>query len=181
MLFGKKQQIVILILAGMLVADFALFGYLPLRQRMRAIKQKQALQAVGIAKASAQDGQLPSLKEELAKLNRAVANYERQVPSQRDIGVFLHRIADLMDEHNLREQLIQPGKEIEAQELSCIPISMRCKGRLAEIFEFFESLQSLDRLVRVEQVKLVNDRYFSGEASMETSAVVYYRRRAEQG
>lgn len=181
MLFGKRQQIVILILAGMLVADFALFAYLPLRRRMIAVKQKRALQTVGIAKASAQNAQLPSLKEQLAKLNRAVGDYERQVPTQRDIGVFLHRIADLMAEHNLREQLIQPGKEIEAEDLSCIPINMRCKGRLTEIFEFFNSLQSLDRLVRVEQVKLVNDRYFRGEASMETSAVVYYRYKAQQG
>jgi Tfp pilus assembly protein PilO len=181
MLFGKKQQLVILILAGMLVADFALFGYLPLRQRMRAVNQKSALQAVGIEKASAQNAQLPGLKEQLAELKVAVANYERQVPTQRELGLFLHRIADLMDEHNLREQRIEPGKEVEAEDLRCIPISMRCKGRLTEIFEFFDALQSLDRLVRVEQVKLVNDRYFSGEASMETSAVVYYRHKAEQG
>jgi Tfp pilus assembly protein PilO len=181
MFFGKRQQTVICILAGMLVADFALFGYLPLRQRMRAVKQKRALQALAIAKASVQSGQLTMLKEQLLKLNRAVGNYERQVPRQRALGEFLHRIANLMDGHNLREQLIQPGKEIQADELRCIPVSMQCKGRSREIFGFLKSLQSLDRLVRIEQVKLVNDSEFSGEISMETSAVVYCRPEAEQG
>jgi Tfp pilus assembly protein PilO len=181
MFFGKRQQIIILILAGMLVADFALFGYLPLRQRMIVVEQKRALQALGIAKASAQDAQLLALKEELVELGGAVGNYERQVPQVRALGVFLHRIADLMDEHNLGEQLIQPGKEIETGELNCIPVRMQCKGGLEEIFEFFKSLQSLDRLVRVEQVRFLNDRDFGGTVSMETSAVVYYRPGAEQG
>lgn len=181
MFFGKRQQIIILILAGMLVADFALFGYLPLRQRMRAVEQKRALQALGIAKASAQNAQLLKLEEELLKLGSTVGNYEGQVPQERALGVFLHRIADLMDENNLGEQLIQPGKEIKTEELNCIPVRMQCKGRLEEIFEFFKSLQTLDRLVRVEQVRLVNDRDFNGMVSMETSAVVYYRSGAEQG
>ncbi len=181
MFFGKRQQIIILILAGMLVADFTLFGYLPLRERMRAVEQKRALQALGIVKASAQNAQLLALKEELVKLGRAVGNYERQIPQERALGEFLHRIADLMDGHNLREQLIQPGKEIQADELRCIPVSMQCKGRSRGIFEFLKSLQSLDRLVRVEQVRLVNDRDFNGMVSMEISAVVYYRSGAEQG
>jgi Tfp pilus assembly protein PilO len=165
----------------MLVADFALFGYLPLRQRMRAIKQKRVLQALAITKASAQSRQLTMLKEQLLKLDRAVGDYEQQVPRQRALGEFLHRIANLMDGHNLREQLIQPGKEIQADELRCIPVSMQCKGGTREIFDFLKLLQSLDRLVRIEQVKLVNDNKFSGEISMETSAVVYCRPEAEQG
>jgi Tfp pilus assembly protein PilO len=58
---------------------------------------------------------------------------------------------------------------------------MQGKGRLKQIFEFFGRLQSLDRLVRIEQVKLVNDRDFSGEVSMQTKAVIYYRTEAGQG
>lgn len=181
MFFRKRQQIIILILAGMLVADFALFGYLPLRERRKAVEQKRALQALGIAQASAQNAELLELKEKLVELESTVGNYDQQIPQERALGVFLHRIADLMGEHNLGEQLIQPGKEIKAEELNCIPVRMQCKGRLKEIFEFFKSLQSLDRLVRVEEVSLVNDRDFNGIVSMETRAVVYYRPDAEQG
>jgi len=58
---------------------------------------------------------------------------------------------------------------------------MQCKGGVEQIFEFFKSLQNLDRLVRIEQIKLVNDQDFTGQASMQTKAVVYYRAEAEQG
>ena len=174
-LFREKQQILIFCLAGILVAGFLLFGYLPLHKRLKALKQARAEQELVIAKASAESRQLPAFEERLLQLQRATQNYERQVPGQRDLGAFLHRIADLMNEQNLKEQLIQPGEEIEAEKLNCIPVNMQCKGRLKQIFEFYRRLQELDRLVRIEQVKLVNDGDFNGQVGMQTKASIYYR------
>ena len=181
MLFRKRQQIVICVVAGVMVGWFVLFRYLPLQKRIKAVEQARAAQTLAITKASAESRQVPALKGQLLKLQRTVGNYEVNVPRQRALGVFSHRIANLMNENNLREQLIQPGKEVEAEELNCIPVSMQGKGRLKQIFEFFRRLQSLDRLVRIEQVKLVNDKDFSGEVSMQTKAVIYYRTEASQG
>jgi len=117
----------------------------------------------------------------LLKLQRDLGKYEANIPEQRALGTFLSRVANLMDEHNLREQVIAPGEEIKADGLGCIPVDMRCKGKLAQIFEFFRGLQRSDRLVRIEQVKLLNDSDFSGEVSMETRAVIYYRAKPGQG
>ena len=181
MLFREKRQIVICIVAGAMVGGFVLFRYLPLRRRIRAAEQTKAAQALAIVKASAQSRQLPASEEQLLKLQSAVENYERRVPAHRDLGTFLHRIADLMNEHNLKEQLVQPGKEIEADVLNCIPVTIQCKGKLTQIFAFFRLLQGLDRSVRVEQVKLVNDSDFSGEVSMQTKVSIYYVPEAEQG
>ena len=93
----------------------------------------------------------------------------------------MQRIANLMNEHNLQGQLIQPGKEIKAGELNCIPVNMQCKGRLSQIFEFYRRVQGLDRLVRIEHVKLVNDGDFGGEVNMQINAVIYYGAEVGQG
>ena len=58
---------------------------------------------------------------------------------------------------------------------------MRCKGELAQMSEFYRQLQAQDRLVRIEKVTLSNDDNFSGQVSMETEAVVYYRAKVGQG
>jgi Tfp pilus assembly protein PilO len=136
---------------------------------------------VAISKVSAESQQIPTIREQLLQLQMAVENYERQIPVQRELGEFLQRIANLMNEHNLREQLIQPGKEIKAGELNCIPVNMQCKGGLSQIFEFYRRVQGLDRLVRIEHVKLVNDGGFSGEVIMQTKVVIYYRAEVKQG
>jgi Tfp pilus assembly protein PilO len=181
MLFRERQQTVIFVLGGVIVGGFILLRYLPLQKRIRAVEQSLASQRLVIAKASAESQQTAMVKEQLLQLQKAVENYEANIPAQRALGEFLHRIANLMNEHNLQEQLVQPGSETKADELNCIPISMRCKGSLKQIFEFFKSLEKLDRLVRIEEVKLLNDRDFSGEVSMETKAVIYYRAEGGQG
>ncbi len=181
MLFRERQQIAICIVAGVMVAGFVLFRYLPLQKRIKAVRQKRAAQTLAITKAWRQRGQLPVLKEQLLKLQKAVGNHEANIPAQMALGMFLHRIADLMNEHHLKEQVVAPGKEIEVNELNCIPVNMQCKGRLKQIFEFYRRMQGLDRLVRIEQVKLVNDNDFSGEVSMQTKAFIYYRGQARQG
>jgi Tfp pilus assembly protein PilO len=117
----------------------------------------------------------------LSKLRWKLENYEVNIPENSDIGGFLHTIADLMNEHSLEEQVIEPQKKIEAENLRCIPVKMQCRGRLAQVFEFYRQLQELQRLVRIEQVRLSNDKDFTGLVSMEAVAVIYYKSNVGQG
>jgi len=181
MLFPERKQVVIYILAGAVIGGFILFRYIPLRKRVKAVEQARAAQTLTIARASAESKQLPIFEEQLSNLQARVANYQANVPVQRDLGIFLGKIADLMNEHSLKEQVLAPGKEMQVDELKCIPIDMQCKGKLVQVFEFYKQLQGLDRLIRIERVELVNDNNFSGEVSMQTKAVIYYRDKVGQG
>jgi Tfp pilus assembly protein PilO len=179
MLFRKRQQVIICIVAGLLATDFVLFGYLPLKNRLNAIEQARTAQDSVIAKAATQCGRLPAIREQLQELQKVVADFEANVPVQKSIGVFLQQIADMMSRYHLSEQVVTPSKEIKANGLNCIAVDMRCKGKLAQIFEFYKSLQDMDRLVRIEQVSLTNDTDLSGQVSMQTMAVIYYRPQGE--
>ena len=181
MLFRERQQIAICVAAGVIVSGFVLLRYLPLQERIKAVKQARTAQRLAITKSIADSRQLPLLKEQLQKLQRQLGKYEANIPERRAIGTFLHRVTNLMNEHNLREQVIAPREEMKADGLNCIPVNMRCKGNLTQIFEFYRRLQASDRLVRIEHVKLVNDSDLGGEVSMETRAVIYYRARVGQG
>ncbi len=181
MLFQNKQQVTICVIAAAIICVFAMFWYLPLRSKTNAIKQAKTERVISIAKGTADARQLPLLEEQLLKLEARLGDYEANIPQQRSHGVFLHKIANLMKEHNLSEQVTTLGQEIEADKFNCIPVSMRCKGELSQIYEFYRRLQNLDRLVRIEKVKLSNDNSYSGQVSMETEAVVYYRAKVGQG
>jgi len=181
MLFRDKQQITICVIAAAIVCVFVLLWYLPLRSKINAAKQAKAERSIAIAKGTADARQLPLLEEQVLKLEAGLGDYEANIPGQRAHGVFLHRIADLMKEHGLSEQVITPGEEIQADRFNCIPVSMRCKGELAQISEFYRRLQTQDRLVRIEKVKLSNDNSYSGQVNMETETVVYYRAKVGQG
>ncbi len=175
MFFRERQQITICVVAGVVVCVFMLFWYLPLRKKIKAIRQTKAAQSVVIAKGAADSRKLPLMNEQLLELQARLANYEANIPEQNTFGGFLGRIADLMNENNLTEQEITPGEEIKADKFNCIPVTMRCKGKLTQIFKLYRQLQRLDRLVRIELVKLSNDSDFRGQVSMETKAFIYYR------
>jgi Tfp pilus assembly protein PilO len=181
MFFVERKQVAIYIAAGAMIAAFVLFRYLPLRQRIKAVEQTKNAQKLAISRAATEKVQLPTFEEQLLNLQRTVGNYEANIPAQRDLGVFLQQIADLMSKLHLREQVVAPGKEIEAKKLNCIPVSVQCKGKLAQIFEFYKLVKKLDRLVRIEQVRLVNDSDFIGDVAMQTEMVIYYRPQTEQG
>jgi Tfp pilus assembly protein PilO len=181
MLFRGRQQIAICAIGVAIVCVFLVLWYLPLRRKTHVIKQSKAERSLAIAKGAADAERLPLIQEQLRTLQARLGDYETNIPDQRAHGVFLHRIADLMKEHDLKDQIITPGEEIEADKFNCIPVSMRCTGELTQIAEFYRRLQSLGRLVRIEQVKLTNDQSYSGRVTMETEAVVYYRTKVGQG
>lgn len=175
MIFREKQKIISCVIAVVMVAGFVLFRYLPLRRRINAAQQKLAAQKLTIETGAVHSQQSQVLKAQSDQLRRTIGNYEQRIPGDRAIGVFLHKMASLMNDYNLQEQLIEPGKEIEAGQLNCIPLKIQCKGELKQIFEFYSQIQQLDRLIRIEQVKLKNNKDFNGPVTMETNAVIYYK------
>jgi Tfp pilus assembly protein PilO len=180
MVWRSKQQITILAIGATIVCVFVAFWYLPLRRQMNAIQRARAERALAISKGTADAKRLPLVEEKLSDLQRLLGDSESNIPEQRDLGEFMRKIADLMKEHNLKDDTVTPGGEIEADKFNCIPVSMQCKGELAQISEFYRRLQGLDRLVRIERVKLTNDENYSGQVTMETEAVVYYRAKDEK-
>ncbi len=175
MFFRERQQLTICVVAGVIVCVFVLFGYLPLCKRMKAVNQAKTAQTLAIAKGAADSKQLPLLKEQLLKMQAKLGNYKANIPEKNTFGGFLGSVTDLMNENNMKEQEITPGKEVKADQFNCIPVSICCKGELTQIFKLYRQLQTLDRLIRIEQVKLSNDSDYNGQVSMEARAIVYYR------
>ena len=181
MFFREKRQLIIFATAVFFAVVFLLFGYIPLRQKHKSVDLEFAEAQSFIERASIQNEQLSALKEQLAGLDDKLSDYELNIPSERGLGDFLNKIADLMKEHNLTAQQVQPLDEIEAEQVNCIPVNMKCKGRMKDIFEFYKSLEELERMVRIEQVKILNDSDFNGQVNMETKAAIYYRPGAIEG
>ena len=171
----------ICLIAAVTFGGFFLFRFLPLNNRTKAAKQARTVQSLIIAKGISDSEQLPLFMDQLLKLKNRLNNFEANIPEQRDLGAFVHEIADLMNQYKLKEQEISPRPEIEADGLNCIPVSIRCKGNLTQIFKFNQRLQELSRLIRIQQVGLVNDSDFTGEVLMDTDVVIYYRPDVTQG
>ncbi len=175
MKFLRRQQVIIIILAGSIMIGFAMFLYYPLVRHAKAVEQADAAQLAATAKADERKLGLPVLREQTEAMAKKLENYDRRLPPGREFAVLWQQIADVMNAHNLKDQLVQPGGEISGHEISCIPISIQCSGGLKQIFEFLKSIEKFERVIRIEHFQLENDRDFRGVLRMHAEANVYYR------
>ena len=172
---GRRQQMWVYLIGFLFVADFIFYGYMPSRQRLQSLKQAKAKQVRAITTAAAQSRELPKLKKRLHHVEEIVKNYETYVPAKGSLGAFLQDIALIMNTHNLTEQNIVPQSDVECGGVNCIPVQMNCKGSLNDVFGFFRDFQAMERLVRIEKAGLNKDGEYTGEVSMHTEAVIFYR------
>jgi Tfp pilus assembly protein PilO len=175
LMLKEKQQVVICVLAVAMIGGFVVFRYLPLRKRTKAVEMEKIARRVTTDTILSQTDQIPSLNNELTKLQEEVGDYDVRVPRKKDLAAFMGHVTHLMNEHGLDEQNVEPGEEMDADGLKCNPVSIQCQGRLEQIFRFFASMQSSGRLVRIQNVRLKNDKDYSGRVAMEAETVIYHR------
>lgn len=171
----QKQNSIIYSAIAITVLSFVFLRFIPLQSRLEAANRLREDIRTAIAQASLPQQQLPQLEHKLEILKEIGINYQNNVPAKRALGGFLQKIASLMDEYSLSDQLLRPGKEIDTEKLNCIPVEMKCRGNLVRIFAFYGALQAMDRTMRIERVELTNDKKFDGRLAMYTKAVIYYK------
>jgi Tfp pilus assembly protein PilO len=178
--FLRKQQIWVLAVGGLFVADFVLYGYLPSRERLQAVTEAKTQQMQVIRTAESRNEVLDTLKARLKKTDQQIGNMRGRIPDERGLGLFLGQIAQLMTKHGLSDQDVVFGRESVVDDLVCIPVQMKCSGDLAGVFGFFTDLQDLGRLVRIERTTLTNTREYSGAVVLEADAAIFYRPQTAQ-
>lgn len=175
MRFLEKQQLIIVGVAAMLFLGFAVFRYYPLAKQKRRIERTNHEQILAVTKAKTCSLQLPFLRRHIAAIKERTKDYEVKIPKDRQFAELWQQFASVMNKHNLKDQLVQPGTEIQGQKINRIPMTVECTGSLNQVFELFRSLQNFDRLIRIENMKLINNKDFAGPLKMEVQASVYYR------
>jgi Tfp pilus assembly protein PilO len=170
----RKQQLWILAIGVLFVADFVLCGYWPSRSRLTALTQRQVGYQQTIEVGRAKGVQLEAVRKRLGETEETIKHYDAYVPTESSLGTFLRQASELMTQHQLSDQAVVKGKETRSGGLVCLPVHVTGAGELKDIFSFFRDLRNLDRLVRVDRVSLKNDNGFSGRVTMEAEVVIYH-------
>lgn len=176
----RRQQLWVVAVGGLFLADFVLYGYLPSRERLQSVTEVKSRQMQMIRTAESQSEVLGALKARLEEIHHRVGNAQGHIPNESALGLFLGQIAHIMTEHDLSDQDVVFGRESVSNDLVCIPVHMKCSGTLTGMFGLFTDLQNLGRLVRIERTTLANDREFGGTVVMEMDAVIFYRAQKTQ-
>lgn len=175
MRFLERQQLIIVVLAVVIVSGFVFFCYIPLAKETQAIRNTQHHHLEENLKVKSQAQQLPIMVSKTEILSEKVGNFEHKIPGVREFGSLCDRIAAVMVQCGLKDQVIQPQKEVAGKDICRIPINMQCSGNLREVFLFFKALEDFERVIRIENLSLVGDSKGQGQIKVMANANVYYR------
>lgn len=176
-----KQPTVLVAAVLLLAAGFGIFRYLPLLRQRQAMDETIAQNHMTLQNIQTQKIRLPELTEQFERMQARSAAFNAGIPAGRSFGELWRQIADLMNQYNLTDQLVQPAQPIETEQLGVIPLTLACTGRMRDIYAFFRAIEQWDRLIRFEQVEFTNDSAFSGSVKLNAKAQLYYQPEQKQG
>lgn len=175
MKYPERKQVQIIGIAAAVIVVFGVLRFYPLARRMTDIRQVRSAQDIAVTQVREYSIGMPVLRRQVGELRVSLADYTRRIPPGRQFADLWHRIADVMNRHNLQDQVVQPGGETTGPTVGCIPITIQCSGTLEQVFEFLKSLTDFERVIRIDKLQLLNDADFSGRIKLIADAKVYYQ------
>ncbi|MDD5460000.1 MAG: type 4a pilus biogenesis protein PilO [Phycisphaerae bacterium] len=158
-----------------LAAAFVLFQFMPLNEKTKILKAANANLIAEDAAAAAKEKALPQLREEIARMEGQMGNFDAKIPVDRSYGSFLQELTSIMEQQGLEELMVQPGVEVKNADQFRIPVKINCTGELMQIFNFFKALEKLERVIQIEEVSLTNNDKSDGSVKMQAMINIFYR------
>lgn len=171
----EKQQVMILVVGGFILAGFGVFRYAPILRQKQSLKAEMEKHSLAVEQVGDQGSLLPELMWKKQSMQAQQDEFRSKIPVGRGFSQLWQQIADVMNDCQLSDQLVQPGTEIKSEDLCCIPLAIECSGTFEQIYAFFRSLESMDRLISIDEVKIENDSDFMALLKLNAKANVYYQ------
>lgn len=171
----EKQQLIIIGIALAVILGFCGFWFYPLAGKSMDIKEIRTLQQTATAQVEQYNTLVPVLRKQAEQLTEETADFDIRIPDNQQFADLWQQIAVVMTTHNLEDQIVEPGVEIIGESIIRIPLTIKCSGRISQIFDMLKSLDSIERTISLEKVELLNDGDYGGKLKLNAIANVYYR------
>ena len=176
-----KQQIMIILLAAGLLAGFMVFRYVPIIRTKLAAREQVDRCDSRMSQVQTYAQSLPELRRRKEQLTGQLGDYSVRIPENKQFAQLWQQIADVMNNCQLTDQVVQPGAEKQTQQLNCMPLTIECRGSFEQMFSFFQAMEKLDRLVRMEEIDLQNSSEYDATMKLNARATVYYQPGPDNG
>lgn len=172
---ADKQQALIILAAVIMLTGFGGLRYLPMFRQQQAMAARMQQQEQEMQDIQTHSCLLPELRHQKKRLEDSLDEFAQKIPRSRDFARLWQQIADAMNACRLSDQWVQPGTEQKAGRLSCIPLTIECRGSMEQIFTFVKVVEDMDRLMRLDELKLENSPEFKADLKMSARVMVYYQ------
>ena len=110
-----RKQVILLAITAAVGAGFAMFGYLPIARQKLVLRESMRRNALTLEQIRVQGRELPDLEKKVEALEQKAVEFNEKVPRERQFAQLWQTITQIMNEHQLSNQLVQPGVEVRGE------------------------------------------------------------------
>jgi Tfp pilus assembly protein PilO len=148
-------RILLTAVALALVAGMAgAFAVWPLLQQTSTNQEAIRARRAELVKVQRVVRRISDLKEEIKRLEDALAFFEDRLPEEREIDVILREVWLIADSKSLQPRRIQTDRAENGPRYNTQPITMTLEGNFGRFYEFLLGLERLPRITKVRQMQI---------------------------
>ncbi len=168
-----RRQLLILVLASVMLASFALFVLWPKHRRLsalgEAVEQERCLLSQRVT--ASHEGVYVSAR--IPGLRKAGARIERRLPAEPRVAEFLHMMDGCLAGNPDVAYEVARSTTPWSGPTPAIPLCLRLKGPFKAVYRSLAGIEHIERLSRFRRVRLVKGGT-GGEVVAEAELLVYY-------
>jgi len=116
---------------------------------------------------------IQDLKQEITRLEQALAFFEDRLPEEREIDVILREVWLIADSKSLTPRRIQTDRSESGSRYNTQPITMTLEGGFHEFYEFLLGLERLPRITKVRQMQMTKSPTQEGVVEVDVLMDIY--------
>ena len=154
---AERGQIRTLMILGALGLTFVLAMWLPFRAKQIQIEQQLSTLDEDISAEQDDTAGLASIGQKIVSLSHAVARFDKTVPREPELASLLRELTGELANQSVTSLDIVPGKAVEGDAYSLVPIALTFDGSFHALFGFLGHIESMDRLVQINTINAVGN------------------------
>ena len=145
----------------------------PLLEQTSADKQAIQARRAELVKVQRVIRRISDLKQEIQRLEDALAFFEDRLPEEREIDVILREVWLIADSKSLTPRRIQTDRSESGSRYNTQPITMTLEGGFHEFYEFLLGLERLPRITKVRQMQMTKSPTQEGVVEVDVLMDIY--------
>lgn len=171
-----QRLLMILLVAGLIIAGYIYFLHLPAQQVLVDQNAKNGKLLIKLQESRRIANNLPRFKAEYEQMKKRLELALNELPNKSEIPSLLSSIAGLARDNGLEVIEFKPAKEVAQGFYAKVPVSLKLSGSYHEMALFCEAVSMLDRIVNVENITLGKAKTTDGQTQLSiTSSAITYR------
>lgn len=166
------QRLLILVALMLVITGlFVYLMYLPMREELAGLQQKDASLQSKIQEDQRIADNLPKFKAEFEKMEALLNDALTELPNEKEIPNLLTSITALAKESGLNVTLFKPGAEKPKGFYAEVPVELKMVGSYHEVALFSDAVAKLPRIVNINNLTLASPKDDGGRVLLAVNCL----------